>query len=210
MTPTGDGIWNLDELCAVVAEALEADYAGSRSRRGRDVPDRRTVRYYTTLGLLDRPTGLRGRQALYGRRHLLQLVLVKRAQAARHTLGQIQEEMYGRTDAELEALAGVPEDVGMKGFDPTAANLEARAVTFWTARPAPVEPAEAVAPALVGLPLADGVTLLVPAARPLTADDLAACRSSALPLLELLQRRGLLRPAGAERTSHDEPPAAAD
>ena len=39
-------------------------------------PDARTVRYYTTLGLLDRPR-IEGRQARYGERHVLQLLAIK-------------------------------------------------------------------------------------------------------------------------------------
>ena len=44
--------------------------------RVRELPDRRTVRYYATLGLLDRPT-IQGRTAFYGRRHLLQLATAR-------------------------------------------------------------------------------------------------------------------------------------
>src|SRR5690348_15034744 len=70
----------LDELSARVALALADHYEGQASARVRDVPDVRTIRYYTTLGLIDRPAALRGRTALYGRRHLLQLVAIKRLQ----------------------------------------------------------------------------------------------------------------------------------
>ena len=52
---TTEPLWTLDELCAQVALALAVDYAGAGSGRVRDVPDRRTIRYYTTLGLIDRP-----------------------------------------------------------------------------------------------------------------------------------------------------------
>ena len=74
-----DSSWTLDQLCAQVSLALAVDYAGAPNERIRDVPDPRTVRYYATLGLLDRPR-IEGRTALYGRRHLLQLVAVKRLQ----------------------------------------------------------------------------------------------------------------------------------
>jgi len=67
--------WRLDQLADVVARALEtAAYDGQASGRVREVPDKRTIRYYTTLGLLDRPAEYRGRVAYYGRRHVLQLV----------------------------------------------------------------------------------------------------------------------------------------
>jgi DNA-binding transcriptional MerR regulator len=66
-------------------------------------PDARTVRYYTTLGLLDRPR-IENRQARYGQRHLLQLVAIKVLQALDLPLAQIQQLMYGRSDAELRQL----------------------------------------------------------------------------------------------------------
>ena len=50
----------LEELAARVALALAADYAGQANGRVRDVPDARTIRYYTTLGLIDRPAAMRG------------------------------------------------------------------------------------------------------------------------------------------------------
>jgi DNA-binding transcriptional MerR regulator len=66
-------------------------------------PDARTVRYYTTLGLLDRPR-IEGRQARYGERHLLQLLAIKALQAFDLPLAEIQQRLYGRGDAELKAL----------------------------------------------------------------------------------------------------------
>ena len=66
-------------------------------------PDGRTIRYYTTLGLLDRPRMV-GRQAQYGRRHLLQLLAIKALQGASLPLSEIQARLYGRSDTELEAI----------------------------------------------------------------------------------------------------------
>jgi DNA-binding transcriptional MerR regulator len=67
-------------------------------------PDARTVRYYTTLGLLDRP-GYEGREARYQRRHLVQLVAIKALQAQGLSLGEIQTRLYGRSEKELAAFA---------------------------------------------------------------------------------------------------------
>ena len=75
-------LWTIEELGDRVALELGGQsYDGVPSGRVRDVPDLRTIRYYTTLGLLDRAAAMRGRTALYGPRHLLQLVLIKRLQA---------------------------------------------------------------------------------------------------------------------------------
>ena len=89
-----------------MAEALGGPgYDGVSSGRVRDVPDLRTIRYYTTLGLLDRPAEMRGRTALYGRRHLLQLVAIKRLQARGLSLAEVQERVVGLSDAALRRLA---------------------------------------------------------------------------------------------------------
>jgi DNA-binding transcriptional MerR regulator len=105
-TPTAEpDSLTLDELSEAVARELEASglAGGHRDRRVSAVPDARTIRYYTTLGLLDRP-GIEGRQARYGRRHVLQLMAIKALQSASLPLSEIQARLYGRTDGELEAL----------------------------------------------------------------------------------------------------------
>src|SRR4051794_26899981 len=91
-------LWTIDELGSRVALALSVDYDGQASGRVREVPDRRTIRYYTTLGLIDRPAEWRGRTALYGRRHLLQLVAIKRLQARGLALAELQQQLLGLTD----------------------------------------------------------------------------------------------------------------
>ena len=56
--------WTIQQLNAVVQQVLSAaDYGGQPSGRVREVPDLRTIRYYTTLGLLDKPVEMRGRRA---------------------------------------------------------------------------------------------------------------------------------------------------
>ena len=53
-------LWTIHELVERVGRALSGGYQGASSGRIRDVPDLRTTRYYTTLGLLDRPAEMRG------------------------------------------------------------------------------------------------------------------------------------------------------
>src|ERR671931_1528625 len=100
--------WTLAELTDRVAEALAVGYRGQRSGRVRDVPDRRAIRWYTTLGLVDRPAAMRGRTALYRRRHLLQLVAIKRLQAEGRSLAEVQVELAAATDERLERIARLP------------------------------------------------------------------------------------------------------
>ena len=104
--------WTLDELAERVDAALAVDYPGQPSGRVRDVPDRRAIRWYTTIGLIDRPAAHRGRTALYGPRHLLQLVAVKRLQARGLPLVAIQQELAGATDTELGRVARLPSTTG--------------------------------------------------------------------------------------------------
>jgi DNA-binding transcriptional MerR regulator len=100
--------WTLAELTDRVAAALAVGYQGQSSGRIRDLPDQRAIRWYTTLGLVDRPGAMRGRTALYGRRHLLQLVAIKRLQAAGRTLAEVQGELAAASDERLERVADLP------------------------------------------------------------------------------------------------------
>src|SRR4051794_9314929 len=124
-------MWTLDELVGRVRAALaEAAYPGAPNGRVRDVPDRRAVRWYTTTGLVDRPIAMRGRVALYGPRHLLQLVALKRRQAEGRTLAEIQSELTGAPDATLAAVARVPDELLDQ---PATAELDVVRPRFWTA-----------------------------------------------------------------------------
>jgi hypothetical protein len=187
--------WTIDELAQLVGEALGADYAGQTNGRVREVPDRRTIRWYTTIGLLDRPAAMRGRTALYGRRHLLQLVAVKRLQADGRTIAEVQEALLGAADVTLDGLAHLPE---LPVAPPSAARLASPAAPparFWAARPASPSPNAALIP---GVRLANGVTLVLDGApRPLDAADLTAIADAATALLDVLHERGLATESAA-------------
>ncbi|MEU0570765.1 MerR family transcriptional regulator [Nonomuraea sp. NPDC005983] len=99
--------WTIGELAQRAAEALRA-HAQPVNGRVREVPGERLIRWYTTIGLLDPPLARRGRVAQYGRRHLLQLVAVKRLQAAGHSIADVQAALTGATDAMLEDAAHLP------------------------------------------------------------------------------------------------------
>ena len=209
------------ELGARVAEALsdmpDGNVADSRHPDGRhpdgrhpdgrvrEVPDLRTIRYYTTLGLLDRPAEMRGRTALYGRRHVLQLLAIKRLQGHGESLAAIQRRLLGLPDAELEKLAGLPRADAAAGAPlPTEPPQADR--PFWTSDPAPpAAPAPSAAtshPAPQAVRLGDGVLLILPSAtRPPTDGDLEAIRAAAEPLLSVLRRRRLVGPATEENSN---------
>jgi DNA-binding transcriptional MerR regulator len=64
--------------------------------------DPRTVRYWQSLGLVDRPASYEGRRATFGYRHLLQVVAVRLLQRQGSSLAQIQQALAGRSTAVLE------------------------------------------------------------------------------------------------------------
>jgi len=155
--------WTLDELSERVDAALSVDYDGQPSGRVRVVPDRRSIRWYTTIGLVDRPAAHRGRTAMYGHRHLLQLVAIKRLQARGLPLVAIQAELAGATDAQLAgvarlpAVAPAPKPVIAPTPAPPIASLDAAV---------PAAPASGAEPALAAVPPvpASGAEAPVPAA----------------------------------------------
>ncbi len=102
------GMWTMDELVERVRVALSAEYPGAPNGRVRDLPDRRAIRWYATIGLVDRPATMRGRVALYSSRHLTQVVALKRRQAQGRSLAEIQAELAGASDATLAAVARIP------------------------------------------------------------------------------------------------------
>jgi DNA-binding transcriptional MerR regulator len=106
-----DPRWRLKELVEVSRGLLEqlGEPEGD-SKRVRWVPNTRLVRYYTTLGLLDRPAEMRGRTAFYGPRHLLQILAVKAEQARGRSLEEIQGRLAGLPDRRLAEVAGLPPD----------------------------------------------------------------------------------------------------
>ena len=155
--------WTLDELAERVDLALAVDYHGQPSGRVRAVPDRRAIRWYTTIGLIDRPVAHRGRTALYGPRHLLQLVAVKRLQARGLPLVAIQQELAGATDSQLARVARLPLDarptvlpgpvpavVVPDGGDPPTGRVADRRAAAGTPRSAAPAPPPAVAPRVAG------------------------------------------------------------
>lgn len=103
-----ESTWTITELAETAALAL-ADEPVRVNGRVREQPNERLIRWYTTIGLVDPPLARRGRTSLYGRRHLLQLVAVKRRQAAGRTIAEIQAELTGATDETLRRIAGISE-----------------------------------------------------------------------------------------------------
>jgi DNA-binding transcriptional MerR regulator len=193
----------------------------------RAVPDLRTIRYYTTLGLLDRPAEMVGRTAYYGRTHLLQLVAIKRLQTEGLKLVDVQARLAGATTATLEAIAALPA-AGPAALPPAPAAPPAAAPAgttvpgrhegFWRARPAargaaatsePVrEPGVGPAPMPSAAPrsstavsLPGGTVLVLPPGIHVDDDTARSIREAAMPLLAHLHQMGLTGPEPTEETT---------
>jgi hypothetical protein len=135
---------------------------------------------------------MRGRTALYGPRHLQQLVAIKRRQAEGRSLAEIQVEFSWITPEALREVSRVPEPLLDNGNDHPAHSSRAR---FWVQPPAPRAAAPSARPAtttthpVAAVALGDGVILLVPhSVGDRDRDDIA---TAAAPLLALLAARGL-------------------
>lgn len=194
MSETTNNLWTISELAAEVAAVLSEAEVDQASGRVTEVPSTRTIRYYTTHGLLDGPLEFRGRTALYGRRHLLQLVAIKRLQARGTSLTEVQSRVVGASDDELATLAELQsgEVEGARRPEPARRREE-----FWAhpvAEPTTTTSAvlERELETLPAVKLGDGVALLLHGAlRDLYPDDLEAIRVAAEPLLKLLKSRNL-------------------
>lgn len=190
-----DASWTISELSERVADALAAsgDLPGGKARA---VPDERAIRYYTTLGLIDRAS-LKGRTAYYGARHLAQLVAIKKMQADGASLAEIQALLPAIDDARLAELTGV-------ALAPRA--MPAARQDFWRtpadAAPEPEPATDPAPPASVDRPaafaaehvleLAPGVRLTISASRVPTDADADAVRAAASAVLAELARRRLV------------------
>lgn len=196
--------WPISELERRVHRAL----ARHRNKKVRSPLSERTIRYYGALGLLDPPALMEGRVALYGRRHLLQLVAIRRLQAEQGlSLVEIRDRLGNLSERKLETIAQVPRlgpDArrdqqeplfGPESAEPGPPMLEQpeaeydRGVTAGTGN-------VGVGPkgVLYGIPLGKKVVLLLEVARALGNDDLDALRVAAAPLLGIVTSRGLLAP----------------
>ncbi len=195
-------------MARVAAELAGPSYAGVASGRVRDVPDLRTIRYYTARGLVDRPDAVRNRKGLYGVRHLLQLVAIKRLQARGMSLAAIQECLLGINDAALRQLVN-PQLATPEGRVPSPAPVpmaKSRTENLWrgsvpvlaqtsttsTSAAIDEERAAHTIAAVVSVHLGDDMVLSLVPRRPLEQEDVHLIRTVAAPLIEVLRLRELI------------------
>lgn len=198
--------WKIAELAEVVHRVLASvGQAEQPSGRVRDVPDLRTIRYYTTLGLVDRPLEMQGRTAYYGWRHAWQLLAIKHLQASGLSLVEVQERLAGADDRTLKKLARLPNRLVRVEASDLSSDLPPRQAaprtTFWADPPAVSmderRPARMVEEPRVSsalhLKLDNGVTLVLEGVEPgaLNRDKLAAIEQAAGGLVTQLRHFGI-------------------
>ena len=124
--------YTLSELADACAAALDALGVAVRNGQVRDRPDARTIRYYTSLGLVGRPAEMTGRTGWYGDRHLLQVLAVKAMQARGASLADVQRILVGASTDELRSAIGPGLPAALAAAARPAAEPDR---AFWRTRP---------------------------------------------------------------------------
>jgi len=202
-----DPRWTLSELQERAEAVLKMDYEEPMNRQASSIPNERALRYYTTIGLLERPAEMRGRTALYSWRHLLQVVAIKRLQAQGLSLVDVQQRLSGRPDSALAAIARLPEMPSQKDLEvrivpkeDKKAKRPRRKQAFWTlsgdgvsdtlSRPE-TEVSSSSYTDLQHLQLHRDL-MLIWTGNAVSHHDLAVLKQAARPLIEEMTRHGLL------------------
>ena len=99
------------ELAQEAARIL-AESGVAQQARGTvtELPDERTVRYYLAEGLIPPAEEKQGTASVFGYRHLLQLLVVKKLQAEHLPIRAIKDLVTGKTERQLEKLLGAEQE----------------------------------------------------------------------------------------------------
>ena len=102
--------FTIDELVTVAGDLIRQAALSQSRWKVTEVPDARTVRYYMSTGLLDKPLAYEGSASRFGYRHLLKLLAIKTLQAQYLPLRKIKEVLNSMEEKDLERLVrdGVP------------------------------------------------------------------------------------------------------
>lgn len=77
-------------------------------------PDERTIRYYLSEGLIQSADEKQGTASVFGYKHLLQIVAVKKLQAEHLPIRKIRELVADKDEQQLESLLGLTAASGSK------------------------------------------------------------------------------------------------
>ncbi|MBI3791134.1 MAG: hypothetical protein HY275_09685 [Gemmatimonadetes bacterium] len=162
--------WNARGLAAYASGLADAAGVRPTNAVARAAPSMRAVRFYVSIGLLDRPEGA-GTAATYGYKHLIQLLAIKVRQREGQTLEVIKKEMTTSTGDALER------------------RVATALAPVLGAAPVPVADDGALGTPWRRAQVADGIELHVRADSPAARDDvLAAVRDAVRGALGHLER----------------------
>jgi DNA-binding transcriptional MerR regulator len=154
---------------------------------------------------------MRGRTAYYGRKHLLQLVAIKRLQAQGLPLADIQQKLLGADKAKLKKLAQLSDEAltaitqrAPEGESAAAASTPARETRFWERAPQwqaseSVKSEPSLRPAVL-VPICPGASLML---ENVPSDRLSSILHQLAPALDML--RGALTQSGVLPTNTESP-----
>ncbi|ULH17478.1 MerR family transcriptional regulator (plasmid) [Deinococcus sp. KNUC1210] len=147
---------NLDDLAALANTLLPQYLPLDRSSRTQDEVNPRLIRHYTTQGLLDAPLK-EGREARYTRRHLLQLLTLRRLMTEGHSAQALQSLLSNQSDDALEALLVGKSQLQVQSTNPALDYLEALKRPLSTSAPSAraVPPPPSQSPSPLPLPAGD-------------------------------------------------------
>jgi len=103
----GESSFTMLKFLAILKEQLQQVAPTQTKYRVTQVPSERTIRFYTANKLVDKPGIRGGAQALYGYRHLLQVLAIKYLQSQYLPLVKIRSLVENISNRDLELL--IPE-----------------------------------------------------------------------------------------------------
>ena len=103
----GENSFTMQRFLAILKEQIPEVAPTQTKYRVTQMPSDRTIRFYTANGLVDKPAAREGTHALYGYRHLLQVLAVKYLQSHYYPLVKIRSLVQNVGNRELEML--IPE-----------------------------------------------------------------------------------------------------
>ncbi len=164
--------WNLRDLATVATAILDASNVRPINAAASARPNERTIRFYVTRGIVTPPEG-RGTAAIYGYRHLLEVLAIKLRQMEGATLAAITKEMRETTGDTMERRVAAaigpglppPQRLALSRTDSAPRGRAGRALRGWAAREAPLPSPDADADSRAVLwsriPVSPGVELHV-------------------------------------------------
>jgi DNA-binding transcriptional MerR regulator len=100
----GENSFSLPRLLEILKEQIPQVAPPQTKYKVTDIPTARTIRFYTTNSLVDKPVARDGVNALYGYRHLLQILAIKYLQSQYLPLVKIKSLVENADNRELELL----------------------------------------------------------------------------------------------------------